>query len=74
MEVKTEYRPEGWETRKYDFEDDINPGYAYEAGASAMLEALKNGSLSIKKDRQEFSIDIDWSFREKGYLVFIPEE
>lgn len=84
------YRPEGWKniyTISYESCKVTSPefaiqagmqGLAYEAGADAMLEALKKEAIHIKTKRGwKYLRDSyeDWLYGNRvGYLAFIEEE
>ena len=71
------YRPKGWKYgSKYE---NIECAVAYEFGADAMLEALRERSkaqafsLSIKEEARTIFLP-EITFQTKGWLVFIHEE
>jgi len=67
-----EWRPEGWENPH----SNLGPGFdlaytAFEAGAEAMLEALKKkGALMTPEQMKLIAPDRQYPY---GYLVFIPD-
>ena len=63
------YRPKDWEK---DFGEGFPKYEAYEAGADAMLEALKRDSPLMTPEQMKL-IAPDRKF-PYGHLVFIPEE
>lgn len=72
------FRPKDWvvggnpkiDGVQYHNHDDED---SYEAGADAMLEALRGNTISVLSFR--WSADAsDWADRHKGHLVFIPDE
>lgn len=82
------WRPEGWENPHgfntsdagYQF-GDIERHWAYEAGATAMLEALKAGGERVEAGEEwvlrfkesQYTIELKYA-EQPGHLVFIPEE
>ena len=76
--VKT-WRPEGWETIWTNLDEKPHPPVfdrerdIYEAGATAMLEALLAGGY-YEVDWRGGGYDIPIGKEKKGKLVFIPEE
>jgi len=75
--IKT-WRPEGWETIWTNLDEKPHPPvfdrerYIYEAGATAMLEALKK--TGIKAQIGMYGEDIIGKVTENGVYVFIPKE
>ena len=67
------WRPEGWETLKpknavlHCIAPDQCVGTAYEAGADAMLEALRKRSTRRILPEHGYHDD-------KGFIVFIPDD
>ena len=62
-------RPDGWDEIRQRLGSD-RP--SFEAGADAILEALKrNGKYT---DGKALTLSINVQPGEKGWLVFIPEE
>ena len=76
------YRPECWKEIKDAIHDKINIDDPYyegevdegiEAGADAMLEKLRANTVSVLS--YFWAADAsDWADRNKGHLVFIPDE
>ena len=68
----SEWRPEGWENPEKDtfgYDPGIDPAGIYEAGADAMLAALR------KRDIREFSTLVGWvDGNPSGTLVYIPDK
>jgi hypothetical protein len=75
------WRPEGWDNLKISEEAERKKGYELtdvelvEAGADAMLEALRN---SKERRRVDTNITLDClppiSYSIRGYEVFIPDD
>lgn len=80
------WRPEGWKNpyfRSGDFGDgqiswNEQPEFStFEAGADAMLEALKKEATYLKNDGTApygYVLGKILKLAEKGWLVFIPDE
>lgn len=72
------WRPEGWENPYIDPSTKPEGSFIttfhhiYEAGADAMLEALKNKSPILTSEQMKL-IAPDRKFRY-GWLVFIPDD
>lgn len=68
------WRPEGWQTLKaknyplHCFTPDDCVGMAFEAGADAILEALKQTGTPTGLKYTAYAND------RKGWLVFIPDK
>lgn len=60
------YRPEGW--KRFKFEAHIDDDYM-EAGADAMLEALKLNSVKLKAGEP-----FCFAAPSNGSIAFIPED
>ena len=86
--MKTNWRPDGWEETLREILDHFNVTYMnseecklIEAGANAMLEALKKDALYSNDDEKMVckphisAVDmINATNSKKGCLVFIPDE
>ena len=80
METTKEWRPEGWEEiRKRVVYGDMENGYTwstgFEAGADAMLKALREAGMYGDGDNPDWIEPLCLCIMPgmKGYLVFIPE-
>ena len=82
MEAKR-WRPEGWDSRKKVYEvlstsDNIIGITAsqrlVEAGADAMLEALKRNGVHVPANYSFLSTDFKRKLDGPGVIVIIPEE
>ena len=78
-----EYRPEGWKTiplwsRICDGKPITSTHEAFEAGASAMLKALRKDAIHIRdKKGWKYLEEIykEWLYGDEvGHVVFIPED
>ena len=65
------YRPDDWKDNKPFFHISRSKEYCYEAGADAILEALKkNGAIMTSDQMRLLAPDRKYPY---GYLVFIPD-
>ncbi len=80
--MSDKWRPEGWinpgdiRSNFYPRNVPYNFEQGYEAGADAMLEALrKKGVRNEKGHHEEWQGDelISWDVEKSGYTVFIPD-
>jgi hypothetical protein len=73
------WRPNGWFNEYLPDNNEhmccFEPGHAFEAGADALLEALKHSKYSARVDFGQVAINIPQEeSQRKGTLVFIPDE
>lgn len=90
MEVRAEmsWRPEGWVNKHRDVaktleqhkvsSDTVQIAHLeadlFEAGADAMLEALKKGAQYTGYEKEVVSVNIPTSGLLKGWIIYIPDE
>jgi len=85
MQTLDKWRPEGWEKNRIHFvypgegEENIHDWGIYEAGADAMLEALRKNPVVINATNKITVNNVvtkekDLAITLKGVFVFIPDD
>ena len=72
------YRPKNWDEQRANVfgsvsEHSVHEDYLFEAGADAMLEALRESGVFTYGNHTP-DIDLGDAPEESGYWVFIPED
>ena len=70
----SEWRPEGWENPYFTQERYDECEGAYDAGADAMLAALKEQSVHVDVGVDKGIVNLPFHGGSHGFVVFIPDK